>query len=174
MEMRRTILITVNSLFLLCAALMMGATVGVGALAAPAAFRALEGMQRDGVPLAGYAVGAALQRLNALSLTLVILMLALAVFEAFYRLRPATRRILWWRVIVALGTLLITVYLSQVLMPAMRADMAVDTLARFRENHGIYRMWTTAQVVLTAAMIVMTTSVNIGPRRDGGHPRNAG
>lgn len=169
--MRRIVLITINSLFLLCAGLWVGATVGIGAIAAPAAFRNLEGLERGGVPLAGHVVGNALQRLNTVSLVLVGVMVAASIFELFYRRRLNTKKLLMVRILVILAAFLVTLYLARVMMPAMLMEMNPENMDVFRDFHARYRMWAMVQVILGAVVIVLTNAINIGPRRDGGHPR---
>ena len=170
-EMRRTYLIILNSLFFLLCGVWIGATVGVGALAAPAAFRALEGKGPDGVAMAGLVVGGALERLNALSVFLLAGIVALATLELFARQRNTTRRLLGARWILSLAALAVTVYIAGVLMPKMQDLQAAGSMDVFRSMHGRYRMWTMLQVLMGFSLIIQTVAVNIGPRRDGGHPR---
>lgn len=169
--MRRTILIISSSLFLICAGLWVGAIVGVGALAAPAAFQQLAGITRGDGPAAGLVVGAALARLNAVSMVFLSIMLIAAVFELFYRKRRSTLHILGARAAVVMVGMLLAFYLSLVMLPAMQAPGALKNTESFLRMHVQYRGIASLQALLGVLAIVLTSAANIGPRRDGGHPR---
>lgn len=170
--MRRTILITVNSLFLLCAGLWIGGIVTVGAMSAPIAFHDLQGIEKDGIAVAGVVTGHVLRRLNFVSVFLVAAMLGVSIFELFYRRRLNTKKLLLARALVVLVGFLVTFYLANVMMPRMETEMRIGRMDLFRTMHAGYRAWAMAQVLLGALSIVLTNAVNIGPRRDGGHPRD--
>lgn len=171
--MRRTILIVFTSIFLICDAMWIGGIIGVGAMAAPAAFQELSGVTANGGgPAAGLVVGAALERLNAVSVVLLSIMLAGAIFELFYRKRRTTLHLLALRALVVLVGLLLTLYLSQVMMPTMQAGDALRDTDAFLRMHARYKGIAWLQVLLGALAIVLTSAANIGPRRDGGHPRS--
>lgn len=169
--MRRIILIFVNTIYLLCAGLWVGGTVGVGALAAPAAFRDLEGLRQGTVPMAGIVMGHAFRRTNTFSVTLLGVMLAVAVFEVFYRKRTNTKRLLAVRMVVTLAGLLVTLYLSNVMMPRMELQRSLSQMDAFDAMHKSYRGVANLQVLIGVALIALTNAVNISPRRSGGHPR---
>jgi hypothetical protein len=169
--LRRTILIATTSVFVLCAGLWIGAIIGVGALAAPAAFQNLDGIVRDGSPVAGYVVGAALRRLNSVSVVFLAIMFAVALFELFYRQRRNATRLMVVRLLLVLGAFLLTLYLGQLMMPAMEMARAQMQTGAFDRMHAQYKSVGWIQVLLGTLAIVLTSAINIGPRRDGGHPR---
>jgi hypothetical protein len=171
-ELRRTVLITLNSVFTICAGLWMGAILGVGAVAAPAAFQALEGMDRGGTPVAASVVAASLRRLDAVSVVLLSVMLAVGVFETFYRKRNHTARMLALRALLVVISMLITVYLARMLTPEMLRQQAQPHTELFQQLHAQYRGLAWIQILIGAVTVVMTMAANIGPRRDGGHPRD--
>jgi len=168
---RRTILITTTTLFTICAGLWIGGITAVGAFAAPAAFQALEGMERGGVPVAGEVVGAALRRFNAASVAFLAIMVAVSVFEAFYRKRRPAVPLLWARLLVVLAGFALCLYVGQVMMPAMEGQRARLEMDAFGAMHARYRGIALFQALLGALSLALTAAVNIGPRRDGGHPR---
>ena len=169
--MRRTILIASTSVFVLCAGLWIGAIIGVGALAAPAAFQTLDGIVRDGSPVAGYVVGESLRRLNSASVVFLAIMFSAALFELFYRRRRYATRLMVARMLVVLGGFLLTLYLGQLMMPALEMARSQVETGAFDRMHAQYKSFGWIQVLLGTLAIVLTAAINIGPRRDGGHPR---
>jgi hypothetical protein len=158
--------------FTICAGLWMGAILGVGAVAAPAAFQALEGVERGGTPGGASVVAASLRRLDAVSIVLLAVMLAVGVFEMFYRKRIHTARLLAIRALLIVIGMLITVYLARVLTPEMLRQQAQPHTEVFQQMHARYRGLAWIEILIGAVTVVMTMAANIGPRRDGGHPRD--
>ncbi|HEY3266088.1 MAG TPA: DUF4149 domain-containing protein [Armatimonadota bacterium] len=167
--MRRPILILVNTIYHVCAALWIGSLIGIGAMAAPAAFQTLG--RGAGSP-AGIIIGEAFKWANTSSFACLAIMLAVGVFELSYRKRVNTKRLLMARLLLTGVALLIVLYLSQQLMPQMEIRRAIGDMASFDRMHRAYSDIARLEVLLGVALIALTNAVNIGPRREGGHPRH--
>jgi hypothetical protein len=165
--MRRNILIAVNSAYLLFAALVVGVPIGVGALAAPVFFHT-SGIDRNA---AGFAMTTVFQGVGMLTNLSLSIMLLVAAFEVSYRKRNNTRRLLLARLVGNVMALLISVYMTEQLLPMMNERRALGDRGVFASLHGAYQQLTWVSIVLAVALIVITQAINIGPRRDGGHPR---
>lgn len=165
--MRRNILIAVNSIYLLFAALVVGVPIGVGALVAPVVFHAA-GIERS---VAGTAMTSVFEGVGMLSNVALSIMLLVAAFEVSYRKRNNTRRLLLARLVANIIALLTSVYMSEQLLPMMKEAHASGNRGVFAAQHGAYQQLTWVSIALGVALIVFTQAINIGPRRDGGHPR---
>lgn len=163
--MRRLLLIALTTLFHLSAGIWIGATIGVGALTAPQAFREL------GEATAGTLMGHVFQRLNVLSMAMLAVMLAVALFETWYRRRTVDRFWLVARLTLTAAGLIVVAFLNARLMPRMlqvRSDAQLDT---FQALHETYRGWSQAGIWLGVGAMAATVVINVGARRSGSHRR---
>ncbi|HEY3411604.1 MAG TPA: DUF4149 domain-containing protein [Armatimonadota bacterium] len=165
--MRRNVLIALNSIYLLFAGVVIGVPLGIGAIVAPVVFRHF-GQDKAS---AGAIVGRAFEMSGTLSILILSLMLAVAAVEFSYRRRTNTKRLLIVRWVLNLVPLLVNLYLTESLLPVMNLRQRLGDQRMFMELHGEYRALTWVSIVLCAGLIAITQAVNIGPRRDGGHPR---
>jgi hypothetical protein len=164
---RRNFLIALNSLYLLFSGLIVGVPLAIGAIVAPIMFHT-PGVDR----VAAAAVMAkAFEGAGMLATVLLSIMLAVAIFETNYRRRVNTRRLLIARVAVNLAALLLSVYMTQQLLPMIREFHANGPRSAFERLHSSYQQLQWLAITFGVALNVLTQAVNIGPRRDGGHSR---
>lgn len=165
--MRRNFLIALNSLYLLFAGLIVGVPLAVGAIVAPIVFHT-PGVDRAA---AGAVMSKAFEGVGTLATVLLSIMLAVAVFETSYRKRANARRLLIARVALNLAALLLSVYMTEQLLPMIRDFQLSGPRSVFERLHTDYRQLQWVAITLGVALNVLTQAINIGPRRDGGHSR---
>lgn len=149
--MRRTVLVTTNSLFVLCAALWTGAVFGVLVYVGPAALGALGS---PGADLVDRVFG----RVERAGTGLVVFLLAIGLFEALYRRHPEVKRILVVRLLVVLGGLLLTVYLAYPLASELAMERSSDLMGRYPVLRVQFHRLAWLQV-LTGSVALILTSV---------------
>lgn len=171
--MRRTILIVSNSLFYLACGLWLGAIVGVRALFSPVAFNALQlGQPAGSAPWAGAVLADGLKRLDTFSLLMMIAALSVVTFELFYRQRTTVRRLLLARWVAVIAAFLVALYLTIRVVPNMSGHLEPGDIVAFRGLYARHGLWSLVQALIGVVVIIQTCAINIGPRRDGGHPRS--
>jgi hypothetical protein len=156
--MRRYVLIAANWLHIVALGTWFGATVGIGALVAPAAFHVAREQ-------AGLVVGESLRRLNYAGLGCAALVVVATVLEAL-AWRPAPAAVARLALVaVAAG---IAWYLGWQMIPEMETLRAAGQTAGFERLHTRYEQLTRVQFGLLLGGALVTAALAAGPRKGKG------
>jgi hypothetical protein len=155
--MRQSLLIASAWLNIVALGLWLGATIGIGALVAPAAFRVAP-------ESAGAVVGESLRRLNYLGLGCAAVVLVATALEAMaWRLVPAAIA----RLALVLAAAGIAWYLGWRMIPTMGAlrTAGQSESAEFDRLHTRYELMTKGQFALLLGGALATAAFLAGPRK---------